>query len=380
MATSINKIEHEQFRNIPPASLIAFATRAGWTKVKPYRNLADLYQATERSDLLIPRDAQIADYPRVVSELIRIFASDAEVDEFEIYRALFETDRDVVRMKIKETEGEGIPLSTASQMIEGLRKTLAAVASSLRHSKPVYSSSPPQEIREVLEATRIGHTEPGSFVIKVSLPTVTKPMKSLFPALEDDNPPLPRQLAVRLLEALTATKQATIDYATEEPCGLHDLINKGLSANFCEALSSIVRGVPRVDFELTWASIRPRPKLTETVVFQSEHSPFLLEAAKIFRDETPAIEQTFHGFVHKLTRTQEQDDGRVGFVTKFEGKKYTAEVDLSPSDYGRAIEAHKSKSLVEIEGDMVRTGQRWRIRNAQLLDILEDDSAEYAID
>ena len=43
---------------------------------------------------------------------------------------------------------------------------------------------------------------------------------------------------------------------------------------------------------------------------------------------------------------------------------------LKQSDYERAIQAHETKSPLVMEGDLERTGQRWRLLNPRIADVI----------
>ena len=45
-------------------------------------------------------------------------------------------------------------------------------------------------------------------------------------------------------------------------------------------------------------------------------------------------------------------------------------VTLKQSDYERAIKAHRDQAPVAIQGDLERSGQRWRLLNPRLTDVM----------
>ena len=47
--------------------------------------------------------------------------------------------------------------------------------------------------------------------------------------------------------------------------------------------------------------------------------------------------------------------------------------DLPQSDYERAIRAHREKTPICMEGDLDRIGQRWRLLNARVVDVIRDE-------
>ena len=367
-----SNLDYELLRKISPVSLAVFVSQMGWSKAEPYRDIADIYQAEGKPELILPRDAQIPDYPRVVSELIRLLAKDANEKELTIYRSICVADRDVVRLAVKDLEGEGIPLRIASKLIDGMRRLFFSAACSLSQPRPVYGSKLPANAREVLQNLRFGHTEPGSFVIQVMTSNIPKPMLTLFPDLEANEAPLTRQLTDRLHGALHSNRQALVVLNTESADSFSGTPEQGISANFCESLATIVSDVPVVEFKFSWAGTRPRTPQMDKVTYTNYDKPILEEVAKSFRKHSPLVGEKLHGFVHRLTRNPEEDAGKIGFVTLVNGKTCRTEVQLSEFDYERAIEAHQRKSVVVIDGDLARHGTRWVVQNAELVGVLND--------
>lgn len=59
---------------IPPAELRDFAIANGWEPLEPYGAHGIVYTHPTRQEIVIPTHANIADYPRVVFNLVQVFA------------------------------------------------------------------------------------------------------------------------------------------------------------------------------------------------------------------------------------------------------------------------------------------------------------------
>jgi len=79
-------------------------------------------------EVILPRTQRLGDYARIVSQLIKIFAKIAERDELSLYRDLVTADRDVVRVRITESDDGSLAVDQAVDLVGGSRDMLLAAA------------------------------------------------------------------------------------------------------------------------------------------------------------------------------------------------------------------------------------------------------------
>ena len=83
------------------------------------------------------------------------------------------------------------------------------------------------------------------------------------------------------------------------------------------------------------------------------------------------------GIVRTLTRDETEMDGTVTLLAFIDGRNQSVKAVLGQSDYEQAILAHKEKAPVVLRGDLERIGQRWRLLNPIISDVIrENDGAE----
>ena len=63
----------------------------------------------------------------------------------------------------------------------------------------------------------------------------------------------------------------------------------------------------------------------------------------------------------------------IGLRTSIDGRNQSVRADLPQSDYEQAIRAHREKTPICMEGDLDRIGQRWRLLNARVVDVIRDE-------
>ena len=379
--------DREALKAISPASLAAYARSAGWQRGETYRLHSHIYAGRNRPEIIVPRTDHLGDYATVVSRLIEVFAQVADRDELTIYRSLVTGDRDVVRIRVADSDEGSLGLNEGVDLVSGARDLIRSAACSLSRTQPVYRAGAIQEAKELLEQVRLGQTHQGSFVITVLTPIVpplVEPVQQeLFPELSDDilqenegrDAPIQRKMTRRLVEALQAARESTERVAAGDSGAFADGVEKGVSANFCDALTCLIGPFPSLDIGVSWARTRPSPLPEAVVRFGKADSPILQEAARRFRERAPREDVRLRGFVQILKRPETQNDGIIHLTTQIDGRQQAVSVStvLTQLDYEKALQAHSDKAMVTLTGDLERTGQRWWLLNPQVESVLRNE-------
>ena len=135
----------DALRVVSPAALKAYALAAGWSKLESFGDYSDVYVADEMPEILLPRTELLGDYASVVSRLIATFARIAATDELSLYRDLVTADRDVVRVRVTETDDGSLGVNSGVDLITGARDLLLAAACSWREPQPLYRAGANKE-------------------------------------------------------------------------------------------------------------------------------------------------------------------------------------------------------------------------------------------
>lgn len=361
---------------VSPTALSAYARAAGWRRDEPYRMHSDVYVGEELPEIIVPRTDRLGDYASVVASLIEMFAKVARRDELTVYRSLVTADRDVVRVQAGERDDGSVTLNDGVELIAGARDMLLAVACSLGEPKAVYRAGANREAANLLEGVRLGQTDQGSFVVTLLTPAVPPPMPALFPDLDDTSPPIERRLTLHLVQALTAARQTAERAAAGDDRAFAEAPESGVSANLCEALVRIIEPFPTLDVSVLWAWTRPVTIPKPVVRFGRSDAPLLREVARSLRERAPRPDVRLLGHVRLLTRGEEEDDGTIRLATSIDGQRHSVMALLEREDYERAVQAHKDRALVVFTGDLERMGQRWRLLNPRLEEVIWDDGLD----
>ncbi|MYE00758.1 MAG: hypothetical protein F4Y03_05680 [Alphaproteobacteria bacterium] len=363
----------DALRVVTPAALSAWARAAGWSRVESHGDHSDIYAAPDKPEIILPRTQRLGDYASAVSEIIGIFAASEERDELSLYRDLVTADRDVVRIRAADGEDGSISVDAGVDLVRGARDLVLAAACSLR-GKPqrLYRAAANQEAVALLGRVRLGQTEQGSFVVTLlTAPIVpqTRP-PSLFPEDEPDEASDERKMTRRLAEAVTAAQQAAENAVSGRCDAFEETVENGVSANLCDALAVLIEPFPTLDIGVHWALTHPVNAPRQTVRFAKADAPILREAASSFRAREPKLDTRLFGFVHRLQRHEEEDDGTIYLRTEIDNQTCSVAVVLNQSDYHTAIRAHEDKAPVLLQGDLDRIGQRWRLLNPEILSVI----------
>ena len=366
----------DALRAVSPAALSAYARAEGWSQQERYRVHSDIYVGEARPEIIVPRTERLGDYASVVATLIETFAQISGQDELTVYRLLVIADRDVIRVRVAESDDGSVTLSGGADLIGGARDMLLSAACSLRDPRPVYRAGANREAADLLKRVRLGQTDQGSFVVTLLMPVLLPPMPALFPDPDDRNAPIERRMTRRLVEALGAARGAVERTVAGEEGAFGGSVASGVSANLCEALARIIEPFPTLDVGVSWARTRPMKASGTVVRFGRADTAVLREAARLFRDRAPRPDVRLHGFVRLLKREQADIDGTIGLAADIDGQRQSVVAALEREDYERAVQAHRDRALVVLAGDLDRIGQRWRLLNPRVENVIRDDEPD----
>ena len=366
----------DALRAVTPAALSAYARAAGWSAQERYRTHSDVYVGEDRPEIIIPRTMRLGDYASIVAAMIETFAQVADQDELAVYRSLVIADRDVVSVRAGESDDGSVTLNDGADLIGGARDMLLSAACSLRDRRPVYRAGANREAAELLKRVRLGQTDQGSFVVTLLTPVLPPPMPTLLPDPDDLNAPIERRMTRRLVEALGAAREMVERTAAGEEDAFGELAAHGVSANLCEALVRIIEPFPTLDVGVSWARTRPMSVPEALVQFGHADATLLKEAARSLRERAPQPDVRLHGFVRLLKRDQADVDGTIGLAADVDSQRQSVVAVLEREDYEQAVQAHHDKALVVLAGDLDRVGQRWRLLNPHLENVISDSEPE----
>jgi len=175
-----------------------------------------------------------------------------------------------------------------------------------------------------------------------------------------------------LTQSLYAARDAIVESNRGE--GLKPFVgavSRGVSANLCEALASIIKRSDGADVSVTWARTRPTPVPRDRIVFGRADGEVLTEAGRQLRLREPRRDERVLGYVTDLHRAEEER--RVTIKAIVDGRPRSLSIILSEADYEIAVRANGQQAPVTLVGDLEIDGQRWKLTDPHEIRLIEDD-------
>lgn len=372
--------DSEALRALTPQAVSAYVRAEGWQQVEQYGDHSDVFAKSNAPELIIPGNSKLGDYENVVSELIRIIAKVEDRSELQVYRDIAGADCDVIRVRAPDAEDDGsVRVDAGVEIFSHARDLLLSAACAATEPRPAYRAGGNKEASEYMEQVRLGQTEHGSFVVTMLAPVPPALQRAvqeeMWPVPEEE--PFKRLVTRRLADGLQAARKAAehaIRATTFAP--FYTAIKSGVSANMCEALSTLIQRGDGLDVSVTWAKTRPTPEARRRIEFSKGDGEIFQEAARILRSQEPRPDEQLEAYVTGTERKLEQSEGRVTLKTWLDGRPVSVRTVLPPESYSAALSAHDEKHAISVTGDLRREGQRWHLDNPRNLQVIADDAAQ----
>lgn len=297
----------------------------------------------------------------------------------------------------KDDIADAIPLETASQIISSARSMLRATATTARTEKGEIGRRYSKLGDGVVKKALMGHTEKGSFVIPilVPLPDITLEALGLTRGIErshdkaasddlwrisdEDNAlfsfirvaapePFERRVVRTFAQSMQAVQELVVDSAREpSTTQIHELVYRGVSKEFCLALSNILAQPPISKFEsrIEWTSVVRPPETMRSITIDADAGELVRVVARKLHQQKVDSKQVFSGTIVQL-RHEHHDDpfGEIAVSTVRRGHQAEIVVRLPFDAYYEAWDWHSQGRAILVEGLIERIpGQRLRVNN-----------------
>ena len=214
------------------------------------------------------------------------------------------------------------------------------------------------EAEQLLKSCRFGHTEEGSFVIKVSCPlNAVEYQPALIPA-ESDMPFVRRTtwtVHQSLNRLVSAIEMDNLDVFVND---VQKSQTPELSSNLCDAIARFyddeLSNSLEISFSWALSAHVPPPQVGLSIIrIQKDYFPRIAEVSTALRSQEKHKEDLFIGTVETLNGEIGEDGRRAGeiivaIILKETGGTIRARLNLNADDYAKADKAHMTT------GDYVR--------------------------
>ena len=366
---------------VTPLGVRAYLAAHGWTRTGPYRiDRGDVYRRSgDRETLLVPASTRFADYAIRLLQLAEIVGRMEDRRPSAVLADLSLAAVDLIRVRLpKAHDDHSLALDAGVDLLTGSRTLLLAAACSAVRPQRRFRAGRHERASTYMAGVRLGHTEPGSFVVNLRVPvspSLAEPEQSHLFA-----PPFERRANRTLVAGLEAAREATdLVNRGNDIRAFDQRVPDGVSANLCTAAAKLIDVGGGLEVSVSWALTRPvseeRNEQRATVIFEPPDAPVLREAARILSDRQERVDERIQGYVSNLARDKSEPEGRATIKVVIDGALTSVKADFSPSEYATIAQAHANRWSVSLEGDLRREGQRWHLCNPRDLTVLDDNDA-----
>ena len=279
-------------------------------------------------------------------------------------------DKFLVRVAPNDHSLNSIPLELAKKEVTGLRNLFLYSACSEQQAIPHHEQPLPLGYK-ITKKCRFGHTFHGSFGFSVESPIMEESKQ-----LDLFSPPLERRVVERIVRGILNINKAIHE---DNPDIIVDNFKTGLNSRMCEALIDMKEELETpVELSVRWASVLPPSNDTSdfkpSLIGDNEIS-YLKYAAEKLKEVSPERTIIIGMVVNLHSNDPISTDGKRSIILKYQHEGYGSidvKIELGVDQYRQAIEAHKSKALLEVKGLLERKGTVWQLVAAIDLNIIND--------
>ncbi|QIZ33714.1 hypothetical protein [Saccharopolyspora sp. ASAGF58] len=357
-----------------PEDIATYLRASGWYEADHY-NQATIWThgpAGNETDVLAPPNNTFRDYPRRMIELLATVADVEQREPADVLQDLLSVQVDVQYIRTMPDSPSGTtPLHHGYQAVKGVHDLFLSAAASAHLPEPmaVLPSQKPPEAWDFIGGVRLGQTAPGSYIFRVETPLTGAGSPAGSPS---------RRVLDHLHLAMNSAHRAAAD--TDLPDGSRPFaehIASGVSANLCEALSSIgALGNSAFEIKFAWAATLPMERPTPDLHFDTESISRIKKAGQYLRDLPAHREAQIEGRVVELRSYRPDKQGVVviaGVLTTPQGRSTERVLVVLPNRYYElAHESHPGRKRVRAVGLVKTSGRQPELSAVTEFEVLED--------
>jgi hypothetical protein len=313
--------------------------------------------------VLVPPRDDLADTELRVREILTVLTT---VERRAAEEIADDINAPFADIQLYRTFSDGLPDGATSLLsglrgLQGVRDLVCAAARTVIEGPlPTFPGGTPRAVSELLQQVQLAPSRSGShtFTVRVPLDGLPRSAPADGSQPRSDAPPLGRQVALQLYEAITAAHTATMQETERGLTAFDHTVTAGVSANLCEALSGLAGRQRQQPFDITfrWGRGLVSGLEDSTIGFRAGTGKVMQAAARHLRQLSVSGTVTITGLVESL---HDQPRGTDRWRIKVRGDSVepggrigrTMWVRLDgQAPYDRAIAAHRARQRVRARG------------------------------
>ena len=364
-------------RTVGLRAVHAYLRNNGWVRADSASwNTADVYLWPEdnREAAIVPASEEYADFGTRIYQIAEQIGRIEGRKRLAVLADLSIAESDLVRLRLPHAHADNtVRLTDGAAVLEEAKKLLLAAACSADRPQRMYRAGRNKAAVKYLARVRLGHTEPGSYVINLLSPVA--------PSLQDtrlSEEPFERRVTRKLASGLQASREAMdrVNRGVADIGEFESRLNEGISANLCRSVARLTEAGKGLEVSVSWAMTRP--DLLEVgqrlaVAFRPPDVAALDEAARVLSNLQERTDEEIEGYVSRLARDKTESTGTATIRAFVDGRLSSIQAVFDSVDYKEITRAHEARLSVSLEGDLHRQGQRWHLRNPRKVTVIEDE-------
>ncbi|MCX7112258.1 MAG: hypothetical protein NTX45_19450 [Proteobacteria bacterium] len=349
---------------VTPIELRDFAKSLGWHLIEA--GMADRLYVLQnpnfpRRQLVYPMDLTAPDY-KESTDLVLEKLGEMLREPPDALRIRAQAVRDdTLRFRIYYDSGDrALPLGFATTLVGGMQQLLKAAACTVMRPRFHHPRLSLTEAQQLIDKSRFGHIETGSFVLRVSCPVHALDVQGTL-AFDDSCLPFVRRVTLALRrgmeQLIRAIEADTLDRLVES---LTQESNPLISSNLCEALTQFYDEAldNSLDVTFDWSVVEPVADIDRLPLrFQRDYFGRIEEVRRELRSFERHTKESFIGTVERLSGEMGENGRRSGEVILAlllqEGESIRARASLSAEEYEKADKAHMTEgAYVQVAGKL----------------------------
>jgi hypothetical protein len=369
--------DFSRYIDLTPEDIALYLVATGWHERKVENPHVSVYAHTGTdAEVAVPMKPAFRDYELQLESCFKILEEVEDRPTARIVTDVLSTWADVVRVRINPPslfQRNTVNFMGGVTLIDESYKMLTSAARATERPQNVYTGGLPASVAEYLRRTQLGHTEKGSFVVKIFSPTAPTPRDKQANREES----FARSVTRTLHESLEGIRSAARVQPKPLAAIFEELVAKGVSANLCDALARIadVSNDRAVDVNFTWSWKNPVEQQTSaTTVIPAIITPALHDMSEHLRVMQPEPNVTLIGTVAKLTNKEQAGaDFNLGIEAEVDGKQRKIALELSGDARAIASQAWETGASILCVGTLDRRRFPYKLVKPTKFELLKDN-------
>ena len=357
-------------RRVSPAMLRAYLEARGWMLEETWRNRVMVWSkagSPEARDLLAPLREQSEVYAVRIAEAVARLAELEERSQLDVYYDLLSAGADTIRLRTRNgVEQAGWNLNDSADFLALARDLLTASARyAERPGLAVYRGRASGTVTDYVRGVRAlpGYAAGNELTLHSPVPAGYGVQRDLGDGIK---PPFPRQATLALHNSLREadrTVLTVIGGAAIAPT-FESVASAGVSANLCDAISTLAQRGHGIGISVHWADARPASIPADEFSFSESAAEIFGDAAKLLRLNSPFLDAHITGEIVRLHREQQDEfEGQAVVMCELDRRPVALDVQFDFADREKVLSAFRDGVAISLDGDIHRIGNKYEMRN-----------------